>query len=75
MRRVLLFEWGSGEWEWKIKCYKIPKRRGPAGVWDYECGSRMEVHGEALDCTEEARCLEKTTERVQRRREEVMAET
>lgn len=58
-----------------MKCYKITKWRGPGGVQDCKCGSRMEVHGEALDCTEEATSLEKTTERLQRRRVEVMAET
>lgn len=67
MRGVLLFERGSGEWEWKMKCYKIAMWRGPAGVWKYKWGSRMEGHEKALDCTEEAKCLEKTTERVQRR--------
>lgn len=58
-----------------MKCYKISTWRGPAGVWDRKCESRIEVHDGALDCTKGARCLEKTTERYQRRREEGTAET
>ena len=57
-----VLERGVVEWEWNMKCYKITKWRGPGGVQDCKCGSRMEVHGEALDCTEEATSLEKTTE-------------